>query len=65
MTKDADFVDSHLLDGRPAKLVLISTRNITNADLKELLTAVAPDIERALDSCTFLEVDRQGIIVRK
>ncbi len=27
VTKDADFVDSHTLHGRPAKLLLISTGN--------------------------------------
>ncbi|MFO0916216.1 MAG: DUF5615 family PIN-like protein [Pirellulales bacterium] len=37
VTKDADFVDSHVLRGRPAKLLLISTGNISNRalDLKQ------------------------------
>ena len=30
VTKDADFVDSHLLQSRPAKLLLNSTGNIGN-----------------------------------
>ena len=34
VTKDADFVDSHLLQGRPAKLLLISTGNIANRHWK-------------------------------
>jgi predicted nuclease of predicted toxin-antitoxin system len=34
ITKDADFVDSHLLRGRPPKLLLISTENISNRDLE-------------------------------
>lgn len=33
ITKDADFVDSFLLVGQPYKLLLISTGNITNAEL--------------------------------
>ena len=37
VTKDADFVDSFVLRGRPKKLLLISTGNITNADLEALL----------------------------
>ena len=37
ITKDADFVDSHTLQGRPAKLLLISTGNISNATLESLL----------------------------
>ena len=37
VTKDADFVDSHLLQGRPARLLLISTGNIGNRSLEALL----------------------------
>lgn len=36
ITKDADFVNSFLLTGQPYKLLLISTRNITNNDLEAL-----------------------------
>jgi predicted nuclease of predicted toxin-antitoxin system len=32
VTKDSDFVDSHILNGRPAKLLLISTGNISNRE---------------------------------
>src|SRR5436190_3803203 len=45
VTKDSDFVDSHLLHGRPAKLLLISTGNISNRDL-EALVPLIPDIVR-------------------
>ena len=34
VTKDADFVDSHVLHARPAKLLLVSTGNISNRDLE-------------------------------
>jgi predicted nuclease of predicted toxin-antitoxin system len=37
ITKDADFVDSHLLRRRPPKLLLISTGNISNRDLEALI----------------------------
>ena len=37
ITKDADFVNSFLLLGQPGKLVLVSTGNITNAELESLL----------------------------
>ncbi len=33
VSKDADFVDSHILRSRPAKLLLISTGNLRNRDL--------------------------------
>jgi predicted nuclease of predicted toxin-antitoxin system len=64
VTKDADFVDAHLLRGRPAKLLLISTGNISNRDLEALLVPAIPDIVREFGSHVFLEVGRTGIIVR-
>lgn len=64
VTKDADFVDSHLLQGRPPKLLLISTGNISNKDLEALLSPLIPDIIREFGSHSFLELDQDGIIVR-
>jgi predicted nuclease of predicted toxin-antitoxin system len=37
VTKDADFVNSFILNHEPPKLLLISTGNITNAELEALL----------------------------
>jgi predicted nuclease of predicted toxin-antitoxin system len=64
ITKDADFVDSHLLCGRPPKLLLVSTGNISNRDLETLVTPLIPDIVREFGSHSFLELGRAGIIVR-
>src|SRR5713226_7110917 len=56
VTKDADFVDSHLLRGRPAKLLLISTGNISNRDLEALVAPLIPDIVREFQAHSFLEL---------
>jgi predicted nuclease of predicted toxin-antitoxin system len=64
ITKDADFVDSHLLYSRPAKLLLISTGNIRNRDLEALMTPLIPDIIREFQTQSFLELDRSGLVVR-
>ena len=64
VSKDADFVDSHLLRGRPAKLLLLSTGNISNRDLEALIGPLLPDIIREIGSNSFLEIGRAGIIVR-
>jgi len=64
VSKDDDFVNSHLLHGRPAKLLLISTGNIRNRDLEALLIGLMPDILRESANCTFLEVGRSGLVVR-
>jgi predicted nuclease of predicted toxin-antitoxin system len=64
VTKDADFVDSHLLRARPAKLLLISTGNISNRDLEALLVPLIPDIVREFQAHSFLELSRAGLVVR-
>jgi predicted nuclease of predicted toxin-antitoxin system len=64
VTKDADFVDGHLLRGRPAKLLLISTGNISNRDLEALVVPLIPDIIREFQTHSFLEVGTAGIVVR-
>ena len=64
VTKDADFVDTHLLRKRPDKLLLISTGNISNRELEALVTPLIPDIIREFASHSFLELGRTGIVIR-
>jgi predicted nuclease of predicted toxin-antitoxin system len=65
VTKDADFVDSHLLRGRPAKLLLVSTGNITNRELEALVVPLIPTIVREFGTHSFLELGRSGIVIRE
>lgn len=64
VTKDADFVDSHTLHARPAKLLLISTGNLSNDGLEALLVPLIPSIVQEFQSHAFLEVGQAGVIVR-
>ena len=64
ITKDADFVDSHLLRGRPSKLLLISTGNISNLDLEAIMAPLVSELIREFESHAFLELGRAGIVVR-
>ena len=64
VSKDADFVDAHLLRARPAKLLLISTGNISNRDLEALVMPLIPDIVREFQTHSFLELGPTGIAVR-
>ena len=64
VTKDSDFVDSHLLRGHPAKLLLISTGNISNRDLEALMVPLIPTIVREFQAHSFLELGPAGIVVR-
>lgn len=63
-TKDADFVNSFLLLGQPGKLVLVSTGNITNAELESLLLPNIPAIVAALQANSYVELTRTALIVR-
>jgi predicted nuclease of predicted toxin-antitoxin system len=64
VSKDADFVDGHLLRGRPAKLLLISVGNISNRDLEALVVPLIPDIAREFQTHSFLELGRSGLVIR-
>lgn len=64
VSKDADFVDSHILRGRPAKLLVISTGNISNLELQRLLVPLIAAITCELSSHSFMEIGRSGIVIR-
>jgi predicted nuclease of predicted toxin-antitoxin system len=64
ITKDADFVDSHLLHGHPERLLLVSTGNISNDELNALMAPLIPDILREFRTGRFVELTRAGLIVR-
>jgi predicted nuclease of predicted toxin-antitoxin system len=63
ITKDADFVDSHILHGRPEKLLLISTGNISNRELESVLLPNLPVVVAAFQASSFVELSRRGILV--
>lgn len=58
VTKDDDFVQSHLIVGRPEKLLLIATGNIGNTELETLLRSNLTRIENALQTGRFVEIGR-------
>jgi predicted nuclease of predicted toxin-antitoxin system len=64
VSKDAGFVSSHILSGRPAKLLLISTGNIRNKELEELFVPLIPSLVAEFQVHDFLELGRAGIIIR-
>jgi predicted nuclease of predicted toxin-antitoxin system len=62
VTKDSDFVNSFLLSHRPQKLLLISTGNISNAELEALLGSNLERIAEGFDTLDFIELDRKALI---
>jgi len=63
VTKDADFVNSLLLLGRPAKLLLLSTGNISNTEMEALLASNLHRLVEALSSADFVELSRSTLTV--
>jgi predicted nuclease of predicted toxin-antitoxin system len=63
ITKDADFVNSFVLLGKPAKLLLVSTGNITNADLESLFVQALPGIVTDFQNHAFIELNWTGYVV--
>ncbi len=65
ITKDADFVNSFVVLGKPYKLLLVSTGNITNTDLLTLFSRYLPQIEGALQPHSYVELTREALIVHR
>ena len=63
VTKDSNFVDSFLLDRKPEKLLLISTGNITNAELEAVLLPNLNAIATALVNNNFVELTQTALII--
>jgi predicted nuclease of predicted toxin-antitoxin system len=62
ITKDADFVDSFLIAKKPYKLLLVSTGNISNRELKALFVKNLPAMISALQEYDYVELTRTTLI---
>lgn len=65
VTKDDDFVQSFLLTGRPAKLLLVATGNIGNPELEKLIRDTLPAITLAFTTYHFIELGREALMVHE
>ena len=63
VTEDTDFVNSFIMSRRPDRLLLISTGNITNANLEALVLAALPAIDAALQTHDYVELSHAALIV--
>ena len=65
VTKDADFVTSHLLLGSPAKLLQISTGNLPNPAFCALVLGNLARIDSAFMLASFVELTATSLIVHR
>jgi|688.fasta_scaffold55617_9 predicted nuclease of predicted toxin-antitoxin system len=59
VTKDSDFYHSHLLQGRPWKLLFVRTGNMTLKATKDLFQNQLPAFVEALETCSLVELERR------
>ena len=62
ITKDIDFLDSHLITGVPPKLLLVTTGNIINNKLIDLFDKQFEKIIELFDDYDLIELDSLQII---
>ena len=63
ITKDSDFYHSHLLHGKPWKLLLVRTGNIRTRELTALFQRHLPAIVAAFDQHSLVELSRHDVRV--
>lgn len=63
VTKDSDFVDSFLMRAEPQKLLFISTGNIPNDQLVQLLRANWNGILQMFSQGDFVELSRTSLVL--
>lgn len=62
ITKDSDFLDSHVIQGVPAKLLLVTTGNIINKELIALFDKYFETIIQLFDIYDIIELNNEQII---
>jgi len=63
ITKDTDFYKSFFVIGKPRKLLLVSTGNIKNSELKSLFESNWNKIVKLFERQQIIELTRKNIIV--
>jgi predicted nuclease of predicted toxin-antitoxin system len=64
VTKDAGWVDSHVLHARPARRLLLSAGDISSREREALMVPLTPAIIQVFRWPSFLEPGRAGMVVR-
>ncbi len=63
VSKDRDFLDSHLLNGSPSRLLMVATGNITNRQLLSIFKNHIVSIENAFAQASWVELNAEGLII--
>jgi len=63
ITKDTDFLDSHMLQSSPARLLLVSTGNLPNRELIKIFEQNITAIVSALGESALVELNHCGLVI--
>lgn len=63
VSKDRDFLDSHLLHGTPPRLLMVATGNLTNRMLLTLFENNISLIANAFRQASWVELNGEGLII--
>ena len=63
--KDADFVQSFLLQQQPYKLLLVATGNIKNTELEDLFQKHLEQLAQLFVSHRYIELGRDAMIIHQ
>ncbi|MCX6963321.1 MAG: hypothetical protein NTZ08_12885, partial [Verrucomicrobia bacterium] len=63
VSKDSDFVISHLLHNKPGKILIVSTGNIPNTELLDLFKKHLSIIKNAFQDGSYVELSRSYLVV--
>jgi predicted nuclease of predicted toxin-antitoxin system len=62
ITKDSDFLDSHIIQGIPGKPLFVTTGNIINKDLLKLIEKYFEKVVQLFDIYDLIEINNNEII---
>lgn len=62
ITKDSDFLDNYILEGRPKKLLIISTGNINNRNLIRLFEKNLDTLKLLFEENSVIEINEEEIL---
>lgn len=63
ISKDRDFLDSHLLTSSPSRLLMVATGNIPNRRLLSIFENHMDSIENAFKQASWVELNAEGLIL--
>lgn len=63
VTKDNDFLESYLINGRPQKLILVKTGNVANSELIAIFNNHLERITNIMEGNSLIEITKTEIVI--